>query len=197
MFFILFPYTLSKKIELRKINLVSEILITINGTGDQQILADIEKYNGQYCIYSNIPDEIFINDERQNYTGKKVFNLEEAINNVTMKFNSDVTTSRAMFCGLTNITFINLSKFDATHLIVMSAMFYFSTSLKSIDFSNFVTSSATNMKNLFYNCNLLLSLDLKSFDASNVVNMENMFFDCSSLKNLDLSNFDTHSVTSF
>ena len=195
LFLIIIPYSLSTKFDLRKINLVSEITITINGTGDQQILGDTEYVSWQYCIYNNIPDEIHINNEKQNYTGKKVFNLEEEINNITMKFNSDITTSNVMFCGLSNITFINLSKFDSSHLVDMTSMFYYCTSLKSIDFTNFVTSSVTNMNNLFYNCKSLISLDLNYFDTSKVYLMENMFYECASLESLNAKSFTTLLVT--
>ena len=203
---------------------VSEITITIIGSGDQYILnnktLEINKisYN-----FNHIPDEILINGERQNYTGIVVYNLEKEENIITMKFNESLTECNLMFYNLTNITEIDLSNFDTSKVTEMVGMFYECSSLISLNLDGINTSLLTNMDYMFSNCNKLdfinlesfdtksvysmvgvfslckslKSLDLKNFETSSLKNMSVMFLNCSSIKSLELNNFDTKSVTNF
>ena len=203
---------------------VSEITITIIGSGDQYILnnksVEINKisYN-----FNHIPDEILINGERQNYSGIVVYNLEREENIITMKFNESLTECNLMFYNLTNITEIDLSNFDTSKVTEMVGMFYECSSLISLNLDGINTSLLTNMDYMFSNCNKLdfinlesfdtksvysmvgvfslckslKSLDLKNFETSSLKNMSVMFLNCSSIKSLELNNFDTKSVTNF
>ena len=51
---------------------------------------------------------------------RTAFHFLEETNNITMKFDTEVTNCNAMFNGLSNITLIDLSKFDAPNLINMT-----------------------------------------------------------------------------
>ena len=77
----------------------------------------------------------------------------------------------------------------------MSYMFYNCSNLTSLDVSRFDTSNVTNMSYMFYNCSNLTSLDVSGFDTSKVTNMRYMFYNCSKLTSLDVSGFDTSKVT--
>ena len=86
--FIIFfiPIFLSKQIEYKKRNLhfVSEIIITIKGKGDQSILSETSITDDKVYSFDYEPDQIFINGELQSYVGKKVYNLINEENEITM-----------------------------------------------------------------------------------------------------------------
>ena len=63
-------------ISISKIKNLATILLTIKGTGNQQIL------NGQF---NPIPSQIYVNGELQDYVGNYVYNLEQEINYITIK----------------------------------------------------------------------------------------------------------------
>ena len=174
---------------------VSEITITIIGSGDQYILNNKSfeinkiKYN-----FNHTPDEIFINGKRQNYSGIVVYDLEREENIITMKFNEPLTECNLMFYQLTNITKIDLSKFDTSKVTEMVGMFYDCSSLISLNLDRINTSSATNIDYMFSNCSKLNSINLESFDTKSVYSMVGLFSNCKSLKSLDLKNFETPSL---
>ena len=212
-FIILSFINLSEEIEITKLNLYSEITITIKGSQEQNILSN-------YYIGPN-PNEIMINNNTKNYSDK-IINLVDEINNITIRWESELTICSHMFHGLTNITNIDLSKFDiskvtdienmfegcesltsldlsifnnTSNIKFMDNMFRDCISLQNINFTNFNTSNVLKMDYLFYNCSSLISLDLSNFDTSSVTNMEHMFSSCSTLISLDLKSFDTSLVT--
>ncbi|MCF0261121.1 MAG: BspA family leucine-rich repeat surface protein [Erysipelotrichaceae bacterium] len=105
--------------------------------------------------------------------------------------------SSCMFWGFSNLTNIDASSFDTSHVQDMDSMFYNCSSLRNLDLSGFDTGNVTNMNCLFGNCSSLESLDLSAFDTGKVQEMHHLFFGCSSLKSVNLSSFDTSSVSSF
>ena len=70
---------------------------------------------GRYEIVIN-------NDVTQNYSDK-IINLVEEINNITLKWESEITTCSHMFYGLSNIINIDLSNFDISKVTNMKNMF--------------------------------------------------------------------------
>ena len=123
-----------------------------------------------------------------------VYNLKNDINNISIRGNYSITNCHAMFYGLTNITFLDLSKFDTSEAIDMSCMFC-SLSLKSINLNHFNTLKVNNVGSIFYKCNELTSLNLNSFNTSSLYIMAYMLYNCFNLKKLNIYNFDTTSVT--
>ena len=195
---LIFLLKFSNEILLKKINLMSEITITINGTGNQKIFnKESSSCDGSSNIYFiGNPSQILINGILQNYISDNVNILEDQINNITMIWNYSLTNCNVMFKGLVNIIKIDLSKFDSSKVTDMKCIFNGCTSLQSIDLSNLDTSSVTNMVAMFSNCKSLKSLDLSNFDTSSVNSMASMFYNCLSLESLDLSSFITSSVNS-
>ena len=113
------------------------------------------------------------------------------------KFNtSNVTNMIYMFSSCSGLTSIDLSKFNTSNVTNMSYMFYYCTGLTSIDLSKFNTSNVTNMSYMFADCERLTSIDLSKLDMSNVTNMSLMFYFCSGLTSIDLSKLDMSNVTS-
>ena len=205
-------------------NNYSEITITINGTGFQQILSDSDGCYDVPSFFNSLPNEILINGAKTNITNKEV-NIENSgitINNITMRWNYSLTNCNNMFKDLTNIIDFDFSKFDTSKVTEMKCMFYkcrgitsfnlsrFNTSLVNnmqdmfsdcskltkLDLYNFDTSQVTDMHHFVYQCSNLISINLKSFDTSKVINMTGMFEACNSLNSLDVTNFKTSSVTS-
>ena len=177
-FFYIYP---SKNI---KLNNDSEITLTINGTGYQQII---------HQTYT--PNKIIINGELLDNEEKNFYLLTYQINNITMIWNDQLTNCNMMFAGLDHIIYIDLSKFDSSNITKTDYMFSQCTSLVSLNLTNFNTSLVTSMNNMFFYCSSLISLNLDYFDISSVTSIMEMFSGCSSLKSIDLSNFDTSSVS--
>ena len=146
-------------------NSISKIILTIKGSGNQRILGNLSECISEYII----PNEIYINNNYQEQNDKHVYYLSEQINNVTMIWNTQISTCGCMFRHLPNITHIDLSSFD--------------------------TSSVTYMNSMFSGCSSLISLNLDNFDTSQVIDMRYLFQGCSSLISLNLHNFDTSQVT--
>ena len=63
----MFSINSSNELKLRQLNLYSEINITINGTGNQEILSD---------DFNSLPDEILINNNIQKEKDRIVYNLQ-------------------------------------------------------------------------------------------------------------------------
>ena len=166
-------------------NYISEIHLVIKGNGKQNILSN---------EFNTNPSEVIVNGISKGNTCKKTCDLDEDINNVTIKFEEQIISCYHMFYGLQNIIEIDLSNFDASKVNNMEAMFYYCKNLEKINFGNINTSSVENMHSLFYQCENLISIDLSNFDTSKVNNMDWMFGSCFNLKYLDLSNFNTSNV---
>ena len=176
-----------KNLTFKKLNLDSEISMTIIGEGEQLILAD--RFPGP------VPDKIYINGNYYGERTKKVNGLSGNENTIKMNWNSPLTTCSYMFFELSNIKNMDLSKFVTSEVTDMETMFYGCTSLTTIDLRNFNTSSVTKMGFMFYNCYSLVYLNLGNFNTSLTTNMIAMFCNCSQLTSLDLSSFDTSLVT--
>ena len=175
----------TKSSKKRNLNSDSEINLTIKGTGNQRILN--EKFN-------QMPNQIYINGQLQNYSSYQVMNLEKEENNITLKWNYQLENCKEMFCHLSNIIKIDFSNFDSSCVNNMKKIFEGCTSLVSINFNNINTKSVTNMDGMFMDCKSLISLDLSHFNTSSVIFMYSMFSGCSSLEYINLTNFNTSLV---
>ena len=135
----------------------SKIFLKIRGIGENSILGDI-------FDKSNYPNVIKINEIKQNITNYKYF-FNQTDNFVELIWDNDINNCDNLFYKCTNITEINLSDFNSSHVKSMKSMFY-SLTLISLDFSsNFNTSLVTNMYNMFSSCSSLISLNLSNFDT--------------------------------
>jgi len=178
--------------ELRKLNPITKISITVKGINDQKILNDEGLY-GHY--FNDIPSEVFINDVLQNYTDKFVYNLEDSESNITKIWDHLLINCEVMFYNLYNITKIEFINFDTSQVTSMYGMFYGCKSINSLNLNNFDTSNVQKMDAMFYDCFSLESLDVSNFNTSSVNSMNSLFYDCLSLTTLDLSSFNTSLIT--
>ena len=174
----------------------SEIRITIRGNGTQYILNNKSYSNqGLSLKFTDLPSEILINGNKIDKIDYIITNLTGIENDITMKWNKSLTNCNVMFYNLTNITKIDLSDLDSSHVTSMISMFKYCKTLESLKIGNFNTSSINNMESLFYGCKSLISLDLINFETKLVTNMANMFYECKSLTSLNISSFNTSKVS--
>ena len=209
---ILISSLLSIKCKERRMYLsYSYITLKVNKTGNLSILSDSFKGNN--------PVVVIINNNTMNVQRKYDFNNTD--NEIILVWDSDLNTAYQMFYACYDISEIDLSNLDTSHVTNMAYMFYHCHTLTSVNFSNINSSCVTNMALMFAYCSKLTILDLSNIDTSNVINMEsifsncvnleqiimnfdtsqveimnNMFYSCSSLTSLNLSNFNTSKVTS-
>ncbi len=107
---------------------------------------------------------------------------------------SEITSTRDMFNGLSNVTSIDFNTFDTSNVTDMSEMFSGCSSLNTLDIRNWDTSNVRYMSEMFSGCSSLNALDIRNWDTSNVTHMSEMFYGCSSLNALDIRNWDTSNV---
>ena len=167
-------------------NKISEINLKIKGNGFQKIIKIKDVQN---------PDEFYLNEKKLtqiNSIGSyKAINIEgEENNNIKIVWNNFNGKLFQAFKYLSNITEIDLSKFNASPTDIAD-LFWGCTSLISVNLKNFDTSQNTNFGHTFTDCISLTSIDLSSLNTSLVTHMDFMFFNCTSLKTLNLSHFDT------
>ena len=173
-------------ISLSELNEIQEIILTISGPGEVEIL------NSDYSYY---PDEIYIDGIKFNGMSSYEFNIENENAIFKLAYYNTPSSFANMFEGLDKLVKVDFSNCDTSNVNDMSNMFQSCSNLIEIDFSNFKTSSVLNMEGMFMNCEKITSLDLSNFDTQLVTNMKNMFISCENLVYLDVSNFDTYSVT--
>ena len=175
---------------LRKINAIEEIILTIKGKGEKSILNK---------NYNYPPDEIEIDGNRFAFEGvgnnRYVFNLTNSINIVKVYYYTSPESFINMFNGLSSITKIDFSNFDSSNVNDMTNMFYNCRDLEEVNVKGLKTSKVTSMESMFSLCVKIKSIDLSSFDTSLVKNMKSMFNCCNKLEYINVSNFNTISVT--
>ena len=164
----------------------SEIKMIIQGEGEINILNNAFYYD---------PSDVLVNGESKSEC-KKTCEFVDDLNNVTIKFDSKITSCENMFDGMTNIIEIDLSNFDASNVINMNGMFKYCINLKKITFGDINTSLVENMNELFYNCINLTIIDRLDFDTISVKTMIRMFRNCESLLSIN-AEFNPQNVEDF
>ena len=165
----------------------NEIRLIIEGNNTQNFLSN---------DFNFAPSEVIVNGiQKQSCQNQKYCELEDdKINNITLIFNTQITSCKNMFKSLENITEIDLSNLNTSQVTSMESMFNGCKKLSKIIFGNINTSAVTNMYSLFTSCEKLKSLDLSNFDTSSVTTMQYAFQFLLSEEFLDLSNFNTSKV---
>jgi len=106
----------------------------------------------------------------------------------------NVKTTYGWFLLNTEITEIDMSKWDTSTVEDMTAMFFGCSNLKSLDVSNWNTSKVKSMSGTFGGCTSLTSLDLSNLDVSAVKNMNSMFYFSALLTSINMTGWDTSAV---
>jgi surface protein len=98
---------------------------------------------------------------------------------------------RYMFSGCTNLTSLDVSKFNTNSVKRMDSMFYKCSGLTSLDLSGFVTSSSTEMRGIFQECTSLTSVFIPegvSYLSKNVFT----YYDSATKTNKPLENLNIY-----
>ena len=161
----------------------SEIHLIIQGSGKQTLINQ----------YFQSPSEVLVNGFKDD-SCSKTCNLQGDKNNITLRFNDNITSCSSMFSGIKNSTEIDLSNFDFSKVESLSFMFNGCTNLEKIEFGNTNTSSVRSMCSMFQSCFKLKSINFSKFDTSKVINMGFMLSQCSSLEKIEFGNINTSSV---
>ena len=165
----------------------SYIFLKVKNTGNIKIL------NSYTCSHPrpNLPNEIYINDVKENSTSYSYY-FTQSPNNVTLIWHNPLKAVGCMFAECKDIIEMDFSYFNTSEINCFAGMFNGCSSLISLNLSNFDTSQATSMKWMFNLCSSLISLDLSNFNTEKV-NDDAYFLDgCSSLKYLNLKNAVVH-----
>lgn len=160
----------------------SEIKLVIQGKGSQYLL---------YQEFNIMPSEILVNGIS---IDSIYYNLNEASNDIVLRFNVTITSCYRMFYSLSNIKKVNLSNFDFSNTINLTSMFHGCSKLTSVIFGNINTSLVESMDYLFCNCYYLYHIDLSKLDFSQVSDIGYMFSGCSSLYIINSGNINTFSL---
>ena len=134
------------------------ITLKIKGIGDSIIFGN-ENQSNNFTGISYLK-KVYINGNKQDIIKYK-YHFNQTDNFVELIWNDYINDCENMFYKCSNITEINLSKYN--------------------------TSNVTKMSNMFNDCLSLTSLDLSNFNTSLVIDMQFMFSGCSSLTSLNIS----------
>ena len=122
--FILSLFSFSKK-QVRILPINSSVInLVINAKGSQEILNN--------TFYSE-PTNVIVNGVSMP-SCKKNCTLPLNSNNVTLIFEENINSCENMFYGLINLTTVDLSNFDASHVTNMNSMFQKCEKLEKITF---------------------------------------------------------------
>ena len=103
-----------------------------------------------------------------------------------------------VFASCSSLTeIIGLDKWNTSNITTMDSVFYM-CNVSSLDLSSWDVSHVQGLGSMFNECRNLTSLDLSGWDTSNVTNMSYMFayMQTPYLTSLDLSHFNTKKLTS-
>ena len=145
-----------------KANAQNQLKLKLQGKGDKHFI---------YQYFNKNPHEVFVNGQfKGNWIKACYFDNED--NDITVNFNEPIYNCDHMFLEIVDITEIDFTNLDLSHINSMISMFNGCINLKKIIFGNLDTSLVTNMYRLFFNCKELTSLDLSKFDTRSVITMQ-------------------------
>ena len=163
-----------------------EVTLRVKGTGNKYILSKSSTY-----IYQ-CPSIIYLDNELlNNYGDCHYININKA--NIDIKLvweNIVISSMRGMFYYCTEITKIDLTKFDTSSVNDMTQMFESCISLNSLNVSNLDTSKVISFYQMFSGCTSLISLNLESFTNPSATTLAGMFSGCKNLEYINIKNFE-------
>ena len=168
---------------------------------DINFMESIENYKNKIKMNITLPNKTEKKD--MSFNNKFKPKKEDKIGNENNTYIIEIELPmKIKFCGYmfyncSNITEVDLSKFDASEVTKMNDMFSYCTNIKTIKFKKQEINNVTNMNYMFNYCKNLEAIDLSQFNTRNVTHMGAMFQNCEKLEKIDLSNFDTKNVIQF
>lgn len=107
------------------------------------------------------------------------------------------TTSMMNTFSRTKVSYLDLTKFDFSHVTNMEQFLYSCENLISLKFGQQDFSNVTDMGYMFGECTSLLFLDLSSLDTKSLIYANNMFYNCNKLAYIFGMRLDTSKVSNF
>lgn len=93
---------------------------------------------------------------------------------------------------LTNLTTVDVSRWDVSHVGAATSMFYGCSKLATLDTADWRLTGLWAANDMFYGCKKLTRLDVSRWGMGNVMDMTEMFYGCNNLTALDgLAEWDT------
>ena len=126
--------------DFRKLESTSKIALKVNEIGMQFILNK---------AFRPLPNKILVAGKEIDKADSQI-NLTEENSLIELFWNEPITDCHAMFAEMSNISDIDFTDFDTSHVTDMSAMFYGCRSLEELDISNWDTSSLDDAFLMFY-----------------------------------------------
>ena len=163
------------------------ITLKVKGKGMNRIFYEYDIH--KYCPKFKLPDEVLINNKKQNYVYYE-YNFEQEENEVKLVWYNKINDLGCGFYRCSNITYVDLSHFDSSNIESTAALFNGCLSLIYINFTNFNTSNCQDIHYMFKNCTSLISLDLSNFDTKRVSYINGIFYGCNNLQYINLKNFE-------
>ena len=160
------------------------------------------KYDGYYPYSGNI----FGYDEHQkdHSESQKIFKQcsqsnhlfywnfdQEGIYEIKIIFKKKLSSCAGMFLFCSNVTEIDISKFDCTNVLSCESMFHECSNLKKINLGKLDFSLSANFSYMFYECCNLVDLDVTNFNTKNSKTFSYMLERCRNLKKIDVSKFNS------
>lgn len=109
---------------------------------------------------------------------------------------SHVGNAAYMFYGCSKLATLDTADWRLTGLWVAYDMFYGCKKLTRLDVSRWGMGNVTDMTEMFYGCNNLTALDgLAEWNTGKTIKMSSMFYGCSKLADVDIASWDVRKGT--
>lgn len=110
---------------------------------------------------------------------------------------SKVTDLTSTFSNCTNLREVNISTWDTHNVTSMQSTFEGDVNIEKLDLSKWDVSSVKRFLSMFARCNNLKEVSVESWNTESAFSMGSMFTGCTSLVVLDVSNWNTSACTNF
>ena len=159
LFIQIFPYYKFNLIDYKS----SYVMVKVKGSGNKYVF-----YHGICSPGSNIPDEVWINEVKQDNV-KTRYDLVKEENNIKLVWYNSVSKAQCMFRSCNDITEIDFSNFDSSQVNNIVWMLEGTTSLITLNLANFSTEKITYYPNdMFSGCHNLKYINLKIINESDI-----------------------------
>ena len=159
LFIQIFPYCKFNIIDYKS----SYIMIKVKGNGNKYVFYHVSCTPGP-----DFPDEVWINEVKQDKFEKKQYDLDKEENNIKLVWNNSVSTAHCMFHSCKDINEIDFSNFDSSQVNNIGCMFRYTSSLITLNLANFNTSKIISYGSMFDCCNNLKYINLKIMNESDI-----------------------------
>ena len=128
LFIQIFPYYIFNLIDYKS----SYVIVKVKGSGNKYVF-----YNGSCTRTPDFPDEVWINEVKQDKVERE-YDLDKEENNIKLVWDNSVSCTVCMFYSCNDITEIDFSNFDSSQVNSVGHMFEYISSLVTLNLANLV-----------------------------------------------------------